>query len=130
MRTVGWGPVPAVGTYAVTGNQWARMTVPSNEVMFQSVVDPATGVALTGLAGSGRLHVVGSAEAAVVVVDDADDEQPARVATTHQGEQHRRGDGPAVPGRVFGGGGVHRRSVTPRGGSGNPPPARGPSGRI
>jgi EmrB/QacA subfamily drug resistance transporter len=58
------------------------MTVPSNEVMFQSVVDPATGVALTGLAGSGRLHEVESAEAAVVVVDDADDEHPARVATT------------------------------------------------
>jgi hypothetical protein len=48
MSTVGagcWGVAPA------TGNQWARILVPSNEVMVQSEATPGTGVATTGAAG-------------------------------------------------------------------------------
>ena len=41
-----------------TGNQWARMIVPSNEVTFQSLGTPGTGVATTGRVGRGRWQVV------------------------------------------------------------------------
>jgi EmrB/QacA subfamily drug resistance transporter len=60
------------------------MTVPSKDVTFQSVVDPGTGVAATGVAGSPRWHVADVVVAAVeVVVADVDeDEQPVRVPAT------------------------------------------------
>jgi hypothetical protein len=52
------------------------MMVPSNEVMFQSVGTPETGVAW-GVTTRGWHDVVDTdTAAAVVVVDDAEDEQP------------------------------------------------------
>ena len=62
-----------------SGNQWARMTVPSKEVTFQSVDTPGTGVARTGpVAGAWQAVVEAVRAAAVVADDDAEDEQPAR----------------------------------------------------
>ena len=52
------GPMRTVGNFwdepGWTGNQWARIVVPSNEVTFQSLGTPGTGVATTGRAGGGR----------------------------------------------------------------------------
>jgi hypothetical protein len=83
MRIVGWvtSGVDDAPSYSSSGNQWARMTVPSKDVTFQSVVDPGTGVAGTGVAGSPRWHVADVVVAAVDVVVDAveEDEQPVRV---------------------------------------------------
>lgn len=70
-----------------TGNQWARITVPSNDVMLQSMVEPATGEATTEVVGTGRSQASVVAALAVVVVGDAeDDEHPANdPATTTAG---------------------------------------------
>jgi hypothetical protein len=58
--------------------------VPSNEVTFQSLGVPAIGVATTGLAGSGRWHVVRAASLVVVLVPEAwpADEHAARTRAT------------------------------------------------
>ena len=89
MRMVGWVadapavvPVSAADVAAASGNQWARMIVPSNDVMSQSLVDPGTGVAVTGVDGSPRWHVaaVVAAVPRVVVEEAEDEEQPAREA--------------------------------------------------
>jgi hypothetical protein len=77
---------PDVGleaTVGTTGNQWARITVPSNDVMFQSVVDPATDEATRGVAGTGRLQDSVVPIPAVVVVGGAvADAHPAKDPTT------------------------------------------------
>jgi hypothetical protein len=65
-----------------TGNQWARIFVPSNEVTSQSLGRPGTGAATTGRLGTGRWHVVVSVMSAGRPVPDAgaddDDEHPVR----------------------------------------------------
>ncbi|HEX7443251.1 MAG TPA: hypothetical protein VF320_05160, partial [Acidimicrobiales bacterium] len=48
----------------------------------QSVDDPATGAAVTGVVGAGRAQEVVVAEAVVVVVVAEEDEHPARVPAT------------------------------------------------
>ena len=61
-----------------TGNQWARITVPSNDVILQSVVEPAPDEAMTEVAGTGRSQASVVAVLAAVVVGEAEeDENPA-----------------------------------------------------
>ena len=56
------------------------MTVPSKEVTFQSVDTRGTGVARTGpVAGGWQAVVDAVTDAAVVAVEEDEDEQPARV---------------------------------------------------
>src|SRR5688500_2622139 len=70
------GPISTVGAGSSapapsTGNQWARMVVPSNDVTSRSLVDPATGAAATGasrVAGS-QARRSATAGAPAVVVD-------------------------------------------------------------
>src|SRR5580693_10356312 len=78
------GPIRTVGYRFVlpgwTGNQWARMTVPSKEMTFQSLGIQGTGVPTAGRAGAGGWHVAAAVVASVVeVVADpwAEDEHPA-----------------------------------------------------
>ena len=60
-----------------TGNQWARITVPSKDVMLQSVFDPGTGEATTEGVRTGRLQdTVVAAPAMVVVGDEEEDVHP------------------------------------------------------
>ena len=66
--------------------------MPSNEVTFQSVVEPATAVAVTGVEGTDRLHEVVAAALLVVVVGEADDdEHPAAAPRPPPGLPARRG---------------------------------------
>jgi len=64
------------------GNQWARITVPSNDVTLQSAVEPATGEAMTEAAGMGRLQDNVVAEPAAVVGKAEEDEHPANDPAT------------------------------------------------
>ena len=58
------------------------MTVPSKEVMFQSVGTPVTGVPRTVVTGRWHPVVVAVDDAEVVVAGEADDEQADRVPAT------------------------------------------------
>src|SRR5690606_21657340 len=62
------GPMSTVGASVApsTGNQWARMVVPSNDVMSRSWVEPVTGAATTSVGRSG-VH-----SRTTVVLDAAD----------------------------------------------------------
>src|SRR4051794_35069136 len=83
MRTVGFVvPAPAPST----GNQWARMTVPSNDAMSRSLGASATGTASTGgpvgasqTAAAGASVAVPPGAAAVpgLAVDPVEPDEPA-----------------------------------------------------
>jgi len=73
--TLDEGRVALVGT---AENQWARISVPSKEVMLQSVFEPGTGEATTDEFGTGRLQdSVVATPTLVVAGDDDDDVHPA-----------------------------------------------------
>src|ERR1700675_1670402 len=78
--------------------------------MFQSVVEPATAVAGTGVEGAGRLHEVTVAALPAVVVGEADDDEQAvsapattRATSTAAAGRRRRGDGAGAGGGRSGG---------------------------
>jgi|SRR6516165_5728356 hypothetical protein len=87
MSTVGFG---AEAVASASGNQWNRIVVPSNEVRSWSLVEPATGVAVTGCDASGTEHRPAAAveELATEVVDfdvdvvDVSEQAAASTATT------------------------------------------------
>ena len=66
-----------------TGNQWARILVPSNEVIVQSEATPGTGVALTGLA-TGRWQAGGFHEALELAAPAVDDAETAEAAASSE----------------------------------------------
>src|ERR1700677_1544484 len=85
------GPMRTVGALAPpgrsTGNQWARIWVPSNDVTFQSVGTPGTGVAFTFILPAGGRHtgadrlVPPEVVLEVVAPDAAPLDQPADITT-------------------------------------------------
>ena len=85
------GPIMTVGALAPpgrsTGNQWARIWVPSNEVTFQSVGIPGTGVAFTSMLPAGGRHtgterlVAPEVALGVEAPDAGPPDQPADITT-------------------------------------------------